>query len=179
MHSSEPTEIPIGDITPFAVQEVAAHNYLNAGSSIEVEFSKPIPESLTNDFRDWIELSSAPTNLHARVDNRRLTLLGDFQGGNIITLQAAAGFSGGGAVYIAGRKHLHGVHAACASALIFPGLRARPIGGGNRLFPLLSINVAHVRVRAKLMDTHTAIHALRGYGSYFASEQDRRETTTG
>ena len=50
------------------------------------------------------------------------------------------------------------------------------MAGGNRSFPLLSVNVARVRIRAKLMDAHTAIHALRGYGSYFASERERRES---
>ena len=33
-----------------------------------------------------------------------------------------------------------------------------------------------VRVRAKLLDPQTAIHALRGYGSYFVRWDDRRES---
>ena len=174
MHSSEPTEIPIGDITPFAVQEVAAHNFLNAGSSIEVEFSKPIPESLTNDFRDWIELSSAPTNFRVRVNNRRLTLLGDFQGGNSFTFRLRPGFQAVEPFTLQGANSFTVQLPNVPSRLYFPAFSRDQLAGGNRLFPLLSINVSHVRVRAKLMDTHTAIHALRGYGSYFASEHDRR-----
>jgi uncharacterized protein YfaS (alpha-2-macroglobulin family) len=175
MHSSEPTEISIGDITPFVVQEVAAHNYLNAGSSIEVEFSKPIPETLTNDFRDMMELSSAPTNLRVQVNNRQLTLVGDFQGGNSYTLKLRPGFKAVEPFTLQGANTFTVQLPHVPSRLYFPAFSRDQLAGGNRSLPLLSINVSHVRVRAKLMDPHTAIHALRGYGSYFASERDRRE----
>ena len=53
--------------------------------------------------------------------------------------------------------------------LYFPALSRDQLAGGNRSFPLLAVNVPQVRVRAKLLDPQTAIHALRGYGSYFAT----------
>ena len=62
-----------------------------------------------------------------------------------------------------------------APRLYFPALSREQLAGGNRTFPLLSVNVPRARVRAKLLNPQTAIHALRGYGSYFASEDERRE----
>jgi len=176
LRSSKKTEIPIGDVTPFVVEQVEAHNYLNAGPSFQVEFSKSIPESLTNDFRGLTELSSAPTNLQARVNGRWLTFSGDFQGGNTYTLRLRPGFQAVEPFALQGSNTFAIPMPHVASRLYFPAFSRDQLAGGNRSFPLLSINVSHVRVRAKLMDSHTAIHALRGYGSYFASERDRRDS---
>lgn len=175
LRTREQTEIPLGDVTPFVVQQVAAHNYINAGSSIQVEFSKAIPESLTNDFRNLIEMSSAPTNLRVRVYGRRLMFLGDFQGGTIYTLKLRPDFAAVEPFTLQGSNTFTLLMPHVASRLYFPAFSRDQLAGGNRSFPLLSVNVSHVRVRAKLMDPHTAIHALRGYGSYFASANDRRE----
>jgi uncharacterized protein YfaS (alpha-2-macroglobulin family) len=179
LHSRERTEIPIGDITPFTVEDVAAFNYLGLGSSVQVEFSKPIPESLTNDFRDWIDLSSAPTNLRAQINDRRLTLRGDFRGGDSYTLQFHPGFQAiepftlrGDSTFTVQMPHM-------APRLYFPAFSRDQLAGGRRSVPLLGVNVPHVRVRAKLMDAHTAIHALRGYSSYFAPAGERRESDDG
>ena len=176
LRSKEQTEVPVGDVLPFVVKDVAAHNYINAGASIQVEFSKSIPESLTNDFRDLIELSWAPTNLHVRVNNRRLTFLGDFQGGNTYNLKLQPGFVSDESFPLQGANTFTLPMPHVAPRLYFPAFSSDQLAGGNRSFPLLSVNVSHVRIRAKLMDAHTAIHALRGYGSYFASFADRRES---
>jgi len=175
LRSRKQTEIPIGDVTPFVVEEVAAHNYLNAGPSVRVDFSKPIPESLTDDFRKLLELSSAPTNLNVRVQERRLTLLGDFAGGASYTLKLAPELAAVEPFKLQGSNTFTLTMPHVASRLYFPALARDQMASGNRTFPLLSVNVARVRVRAKLMDPHTAIHALRGYQSYFASERDRRD----
>ncbi len=175
MHLSEKTEVQTGDVTPFIVEQAEAHHYINSGASIQVEFSKAIPESLTNNFRDWLELSSAPTNLYVRVYNQRLTFLGDFQGGNSYTLKLRSGFAAVEPFTLQGSNTFELQMPHVPSRLYFPAFSRDQLAGGNRSFPLLSINVQHVRIRAKLMDSHTAIHALRGYGSYFASERERRE----
>ena len=178
-HSSAPADLPIGDITPFVVQEIAAHDYLNAGPSVQLEFSKPIPETLTNDFRDWIEFSPVPTDLTAQVSNRRLTFQGDFQGGTSYLLKLRPGFPAVEPFTLHGANTFTVELPHVAARLYFPAFSRDQLAAGNRSFPLLSINVARMRVRAKLMDPHTAIHALRGYGSYFATAKDRRENDDG
>ena len=62
-----------------------------------------------------------------------------------------------------------------APRLYFPAFSRDQLAGGKRSFPLLAVNVPQVRVRAKLLDPQTAIHALRGYGSYFIKWNERRE----
>ena len=176
LHSSQKTEIPVGDVTPFVVEEAAAFSYINAGPSIQFEFSKPIPESLTNNFRDLIELSSAPTNLHVRAGNRRLTFLGDFHGGDRLTLKFRPGFAAVEPFTLQGSNTFALLIPHVAPRLYFPAFSRDQLAAGNRSFPLLSINVARVRIRAKLLDPHTAIHALRGYESYFASQKERRDS---
>ena len=179
LHSRERTEIPIGDITPFTVDDVSAFNYLGSGPSVQVDFSKPIPETLTNDFRDWIELSSAPTNLRVQINDRRLTLRGDFQGGEAYTLKLQPGFPALEPFTLRGENSFTMQIPHVAPRLYFPAFSRDQLAGGNRSVPLLGVNVPRVRVRAKLMDAHTAIHALRGYGSYFAPAEERRESADG
>ena len=174
--SREEHEVPVGDVTPFVVREVVANNFINAGTSINIEFSKPLPESLTNTFRDWIELSSAPTNLSVRVGYRRLTLLGNFEGGTYYTLKFRPGFQADEPFDLQGSNTFTFTMPHVPPRLYFPSLLRDQLASGNRSFPLLAINVARVRIRAKLMDAHSAIHALRGFASYFASRQERENS---
>jgi len=168
-------EVPVGDVTPFVVQQVTAHNYLNAGPVVMVEFSKPVPESLTNGIGDWIELSDVPTNVEVCVNGRRLTFSGDFKGGTSLTVKLRSGLAAIEPFTLQGSNSFEVEIPHTAPRLYFPALSQDQLAGGNRLFPLLSVNVARLRIRAKLMDPHTAIHALRGYGSYFASAEERNK----
>lgn len=160
--------IPIGNVTPFVVQEIAAYDYLGSGSFVQIDFSKPIPESLTNTFRDLIKLNSAPTNLSARVESSRLILRGNFEGGVDYTLSLRPGFVAAEPFALQGENTFSFVMPHVAPRLYFPALCSDQLAGGNRSFPLVGVNVPRVRIRAKLMDPHTAIHALRGFASYFA-----------
>ena len=171
----EQTEVPVGDVTPFVVQRVTAHNSINAKPSIQVVFSKPVPESLTNGWRGALELNCVPTNLDVRVEGRQLSFSGDFQGGTDFTLKLRPGFASVEPFTLQGANSFTVEIPHIAPRLYFPALARDQLAGGNRSFPLLTVNVARVRVRAKLMDPNTAIHALRGYGSYFAWENGRDE----
>src|SRR5205823_6275567 len=51
--------------------------------------------------------------------------------------------------------------------LYFPAFSTSQLETGRRQFELLALNVPQVRLRAKQLDRHTLIHALRGYGSYY------------
>jgi uncharacterized protein YfaS (alpha-2-macroglobulin family) len=175
LHSRKPSEVPVGNVTPFVVREVEAHHYINYGAYLHLEFSKPIPESLTNDFRDWLVLSDSPTNLQARVRGRYLTLTGDFKGGTTLTIKLQPGFPSTEPFTLQGSNAFRVELPHIAPRLYFPALAADQLAGGQRTLPLLTVNVPRVHLRAKLMDPGTAIHALRGYGSYFASEAERRE----
>jgi len=176
LHSRQHREVSIGDVTPFVVQEVTAQNYINSKPSIEIAFSKPVPESLTNEFQQWIDLSDAPTNLSAHVRGSRLVFEGDFKGGTSLTVRIKPGLASTEPFRLQDSSSFDLTLPHIAPRLYFPALSRDQLAGGNRTFPLLTVNVQRVRLRAKLMDAAAAIHALRGYGSYFASAGDRRDS---
>jgi uncharacterized protein YfaS (alpha-2-macroglobulin family) len=53
--------------------------------------------------------------------------------------------------------------------LYFAGFSDDQQAVGRRQLPLLTVNVPKVHIRAKLLEADAAIHALRGYESYFRS----------
>ena len=169
-------EVPVGDVTPFMVTRVVAGNYINSGASIQFSFSKPVPESLTNHIADWLDINPSPTNLTVDTWMRNLVLRGAFQGNTSYTLKWRPGFESTERFSLSGTNTFTLRMPRVAPRLYFPALSRDQLAGGNRTFPLLTVNVPHVRVRAKLLDPQTAIHALRGYGSYLASWDERQES---
>ncbi len=169
-------EVPVGDVTPFGVTDVTPEHYLNMGASIHFSFSKTVPDSLTDHVAAWLKITPAPTNLTAQVGWRNLVLRGAFQGETSYTLTLKPPFESLEGFALAGSNTFTLQMPRIAPRLYFPALARDQYAGGNRSFPLLTVNVPRVRVRAKLMDPQTAIHALRGYGSYFATFEQQRES---
>jgi uncharacterized protein YfaS (alpha-2-macroglobulin family) len=172
----ETAEVPVGDVTPFVVTEVTVKNYIGSGARFQLLFSKPVPESLTNGVSDWLEITPSPTHLMVQAGWRSLTLLGEFKGETWYTLKLKPPFKSSEGFALAGTNTFSLWMPQIAPRLYFPALSRDQLAGGNRSFPLLAVNVPQVRVRSKLLDPQTAIHALRGYGSYFATYDERRES---
>ncbi len=172
----ETVEVPVGDVTPFVVTAVTAENHINSGASIRFSFSKSLPETLTNSIADWLEISPSPTELTAQADWLGLVLRGAFEGESCYTVKFRPGFASSESFALAGSNTFTLQVPRIAPRLYFPALARDQLAGGNRSFPLLAVNVPRVRLRAKLLAPQTAIHALRGYGSYFASSDERRES---
>ncbi len=168
-------EVPIGDITQFKVTQIAAHNLIYAGPSIHLEFSKPVPASLTNGPEGWLELSPLPTNLTIQLGWRSVVLHGDFQSLTNYTLKLLPGFRAEEPFELSGSNTFDLQMPSVAPRLYFPAFSRDQLARGNRTFPLLAINVPDARVRAKLLDPATAIHALRGYSDYFIRWDERRQ----
>ncbi|MCX6927836.1 MAG: MG2 domain-containing protein, partial [Verrucomicrobia bacterium] len=170
----EAAEVPVGDVTPFIVSGVAARNLIHSGASIRFSFSKQVPESLTNRISDWLEIIPSPTNLSVQTEWRSLVLRGALQSETAYALRLKPDFASAEGFTLAGTNTFNLRMPRIAPRLYFPALARDQLAGGNRSFPLLAVNVDQVRVRAKLLEPHAAIHALRGYGSYFATPDDRR-----
>ena len=166
-------EVPVGNVTPFVVTEVTAGNYIGSGARFHFMFSKPVPDSLTNSVRDWLDISPSPAFLAAQVGWRNLTLLGELKGETSYTLKLKPPFRSSEGFPLAGTNNFTVLMPRMAPRLYFSALSRDQLAGGNRSFPLVAVNVPQVHVRAKLLDPQTAIHALRGYGSYFASYDER------
>jgi uncharacterized protein YfaS (alpha-2-macroglobulin family) len=176
LHLSGAIEVPIGDITPFVVTEVTASHYINSGPRIRLTFSKPVPNLETNDVATWMEISPAATNINVQSSWRDVTLSGDFKGGTSYRLRLRPDFHSAEPFRLTGSNTFTLKMPHLSPRLYFPAFSRDQLAGGKRSFPLLAVNVPQVRVRAKLLNPQTAIHALRGYGSYFASWRERQES---
>ena len=172
----EAAEIPVGDITPFVVTDLTANHCINSPPWIRLSFSKPVPELPTNDVAAWMEISPVLTNLTVQSGWRNVTVSGDFKGGTWYTLKLRPGFEAAEPFKLSGSNTFTVQVPHVAPRLYFPAFSRDQLAGGNRTFPLVAVNVPQVRVRAKLLDPLTAIHALRGYGSYFATWNERQES---
>jgi uncharacterized protein YfaS (alpha-2-macroglobulin family) len=174
----EAAEVPIGDITRFVVTEVEAGHYVNSDPWIRISFSKPVPEVPTNGVADWMDISPAPTNLTAQSGWRSITLNGSFKGDTWHTLKLRPGFESAEPFKLSGSNTFTVKMPRVAPRLYFPAFSRDQLAGGSRTIPLMAVNVPLVHVRAKLLDPQTAIHALRGYGSYFADYRERQDSGT-
>jgi len=129
---------------------------------------------VTNGIAGWMEVSPCPTNLTVQSGWRGVTLQGDFKGDTWYTLKLQPGFEAAEPFKLSGSNTFTLKIPHVAPRLYFPAFSRDQLAGGNRSFPILAVNVPQVRVRAKLLDPQTGIHALRGYGSYFATWNERR-----
>jgi alpha-2-macroglobulin len=178
LHLREAAEVPVGDITPFVVTEATANHYVNSGPWIRLSFSKPVPAVPTNDLAGWMEITPAPTNLTVLSGWRNVTLNGDFKGDTWYTLKLRPGFESTEPFKLSGSNTFTLKMPRVAPRLYFPAFSRDQLAGGSRTIPLMAVNVPQVHVRAKLLDPQTAVHALRGYGSYFADYRERQDSGT-
>ena len=70
----------IGDIQEFKVRRARFVHVLNHEPSLELAFTKAIPEALTNSFPDWLEMSQRPEKLKAEAEGRVAVEMGVRQG---------------------------------------------------------------------------------------------------
>ena len=173
-HSRAQVEVPIGNITPFEVLAVTTSHYVSSQPTLRVEFSKSVPEALVTNYPAALELSYVPPNLTVSVSGRALTLSGNFPSETNLTLAFRPGFTAVEPFALQGSNCFPFTVPHIAPRLYFPALSCDQLADGNRTFPLLSVNVARLRLRVKIMDPATAIHALRGFESYFARNHDGR-----
>ena len=169
-------EVMIGSITPFTCLEVSAQNLIFAGPTIELRFSKAVAESLTNQPTEWIELIPAPSHLTVQVQGSCLVLRGDFKSDSDYTLILRAGLPSAGSFSLATAATFLVHLSKVPPRLFFPAFSNDQMAGGVRTFPLLLVNVPRVRLRAKLIEPTTSIHALRGFAGYYRSWRDRHGT---
>ncbi|MBM3880631.1 MAG: hypothetical protein FJ387_13090 [Verrucomicrobia bacterium] len=160
--------VAIGDVQPFRVEEVKVSNRADSGKALTVRFSKPLAPSLAQgELEDWLSVVPAPAQLTFLPSWDRVEVLGEFQLSNRYVLEVKAGLPAEQPVTLP-RPYTQEVEFAPLPArLYWPAFTIDQLSGGRRVFPLFSVNAGAVLVRAKQLDRHTLVHALRGYDSYF------------
>ncbi len=165
-------EILLGDVRPFVFQGASAHHALGSGASVDFTFSKPVSESLKTNWNRWIQLAPPVSNLTAHIAGRCVELQGDFQDGTSYQLTARSGLPAEESFDLSKSATTNIIMPGVSPRLYFPAFSDDQQAVGRRQFPMLAVNVPKVHLRAKLLEADVAIHALRGYESYFRSWDD-------
>ena len=164
----EKFEARIGDIAPFEYKSAEMHHVINQRPELEITFSKSLPAALTNTYARWVQIAPLPEALEARVSGRSLRLAGDWRRDTTYFVSLLRGFPASEAFQLAEPVWLRVEVPPVAPRLYFPAFSTEQYAGGRRSFSLLAVNVPKVRLRAKLLEPDTLIHALRGYEAYHA-----------
>lgn len=172
--SSRHFEVPIGDIQPFRLELAEMTHVVNRGPQLELLFSKALDPALTNSFTNWISISPGPGNLKAVENGQALLLAGDWKRDVLYTVEIRRGLPCEEGFRLASSSTETFSVPPVPPRLYFPAWSAEQLASGRREFPLVSVNVGRVQVRAKLMDSSAVVHALRGYRSYFEWEPGER-----
>jgi alpha-2-macroglobulin len=169
-------QAPVGDITPFGVQSAVAVNTLKSGPAVVFEFSKTIPDYLTNQFGKWIEVVPAVPDLQATVTSRTLSLHGRFETRGTYAFRIRNGLPAAEPFTLATGTKFSLTIPTVKPRLYFPAFARDQLAAGRRSFPVLAVNVPKIRLRAKLLEPTSAIYALRTYeASYFRGWRSSEE----
>ena len=171
--SGRSSELLVGDVTEFTLQQFSMHHILNQEPELRLLFSKALDPALTNTFPQWLRIAPWPDGVEASVAGRMLSLSKGWRRGTNYTVTLGHGLPSEEVFVLKRPVTFSSEVPPVDPRLYFTEFSFDQFAGGNRAFPLLAVNVDNVRVRAKLLDGPTAIHALRGYESYFGPRPRR------
>ena len=170
LQTREKFEAQIGDVQEFALNAVSMNHVVNRQPFLELNFSKFVDRALTNSFTNWVQISPWPTQTVARVYGNQLSLEGGWQRGIRYQVTVRRGLPSEETFALAKPFAFTNEVPPVSPRLYFPEFSTEQFSGGSRSFPLLAVNVPQVSVKAKVLDAANAIHALRGFRSYYGGE---------
>lgn len=157
----------LGDLAPFELLGIEAQSTPAQGRRIEIRFSKALPSTeAAVDFSKWVTLQPVPEGLRFHREWNRLYLTAEFELRQTYTVAMKVGLPSGDSLILAKPWEKVLEFAPMDPNVWFPTFSQDQLAQGARLFPIRTINVNRLRVRAKLLDEHTLVHALRGYRRY-------------
>ena len=163
--------VPLGHVIPFTATNVTARNGLNAGRHLAISFSKRLsPELTATGVLEWIRIEPLPGALAATLGDQTITLVADFALDQPYTVTVKAGLPAREPMTQTVDVQRTVTFTPLLPRLYFPSADTEQLSEGQRALELLSVNVPEVLVRARLLDRHTLVHALRGYRSYFRTD---------
>jgi uncharacterized protein YfaS (alpha-2-macroglobulin family) len=167
--------LDVGDVIPFELESAWAEHVIHSAPSISLSFSKSLSKQYTNTIANWIKVSPAVTNLQAFVNDDSIVLRGPFQSGTEYSLKVRAGLAAEEPFQLEKPAEATLLVPPVAPRLYFPSFSKDQLAGGLRQLPLQSVNVDRIRIRAKLLEAPTAVHALRGYQNYRRPYDERED----
>jgi alpha-2-macroglobulin len=167
-------EIEIGLVKPFVIEKISAESNRVAGRRIIIDFSKELaPDVTAETISRWISVTPAPAKLNAQIEDRTVTLKGDFALGTKYRVTTKPGLSAKEPFKLDRAQTNDLSFKQVAPRLYFEEFATSQHRAGTRRFRLLAINVPRIRVTARLFTGDTIPVALRAYDHYNDSNNDR------
>ncbi|PZR77000.1 MAG: hypothetical protein DLM73_00890, partial [Chthoniobacterales bacterium] len=166
-------EIVIGVVKPFAVTSIEAESNRVAGRRVIIHFSKPLGGEVTPEtVSRWISLAPVPEKFKTEVDGDTVTLKGEFALGAKYRVALKAGIPALQPFQLERAQTKEVVFKQIAPRLVFEDFATHQHLVGTRRFRLLSVNVARIRVSARLFTGDTTAVALKAYDHYEERSDD-------
>ncbi|MEO7724771.1 MAG: alpha-2-macroglobulin family protein, partial [Chthoniobacterales bacterium] len=164
-------EIKIGKVRPFAVEGVEAHNTLESGKWLRVEFTKSLSPLLKEaDAPQWVTVAPALANLRYDLGDASIALHGDFQLDQDYTVTVNQGVPAEEPLTLTDTFSKDATFTPIPPRLYFPALTTTQLSSGRRAFELQSVNLPAATLRARLLDRNSVVFALAGYRSSYAKK---------
>ncbi len=158
---------PLGSVRPFELRPIEADSSATIGRNLRFHFTKSIPASIApDDWRRWIHIDPPVTNVTASTTRNELRLAGGFNLNTRYTIRVDPGLPSSQNQTLAQGVRQTVEFQPMEPHLWFPTFETAQLAAGHRAVPIQRINVNRFRVRAKRLDEHTLIHALRAYDRY-------------
>lgn len=168
-----PLDLVLGRVQPFVLGRLLASNYLNAGCSVQLEFSEPLAPDITGETASrYFEVSPQVANLRFEEAWKSMILRGDFEVGQEYTLHIQDGvISDNGSPFFGDRKRTFQFEAV-APRVYLPEVTATQWLGGIAKFPVQSVNVSELTLTAKLVPPTEVARAMAAFGGYSTPPED-------
>ncbi|HWM26222.1 MAG TPA: MG2 domain-containing protein [Chthoniobacterales bacterium] len=165
-------EVKLGAVQPFVLESLDAETNRIAGRRLIFRFSKSLaskvtPETLT----EWVAITPAVKNLRSEIEDRMVTVKGDFALDTAYQVEVKAGLAAREPFTFAQTVSRTLTFEKIAPRLYFEDFSTHQFAEGTRRFRLLSINVPRIRVTAHLFTGGRIPAAVSAYDHY----QDRPE----
>ena len=163
----ERKEVKLGAVQPFVLESLDAETNRIAGRRLILRFSKSLapkitPETLTQ----WVEITPAVKNLHPEIEDRTVTVKGDFALDTSYQVNVKAGLPASEPFALAQAVSRTVTFEKIAPRLYFEDFATHQYAEGTRRFRLLSINVPRLRVTAHLFAGGRIPAAVTAYDHY-------------
>jgi uncharacterized protein YfaS (alpha-2-macroglobulin family) len=180
----EEYEIKIGKVLPFAVENVEAHNTIDDGKWLRIEFTKSLSPILKpEELRQWISVVPEPANVRFDLNDSSIAIHGDFKLEEQYHVTVKQGLAAEEPFTLTQSFSKDASFTPIPPRLYFPALSTTQLSGGRRVFELQTVNLPSVSLRGRLLDKNSVIFALAGYKAGYpnkgSSDDNGREPYRG
>ncbi|MDQ6624200.1 MAG: hypothetical protein M3Y86_12060, partial [Verrucomicrobiota bacterium] len=166
-------DFPVGTVRPFAVKSVSAVANRVDGRRILIEFSKSLAEEINAEtIGRWLKVQPAPAHLRAAVEERNVTLRGDFALGTRYRVSVASGLPAREPTQTTAPFTQEVSFEKYDSRLYFQDFAADQYAHGSCQLRLVSVNVPRLRISARLFSGEEIPAARKAYDKYQEQPED-------